>query len=498
MVIIASSEVIRGERKFVRVLIFLMLLSRIIFESLAYYFAAVNGVLEYPNFGVSNTYSTDPMRALATFLLPISGMLIVVVVGLRMRRIRAIVHTVPQWTIWWIILFALSCSTFGLFGVATVPKNINRSLFYVFATFWYIGSVLQICLSTVLNTMTALVQPKWLERMRLCLTVALLVVALLLACTYGWLPLVESIASILLSIITVSYFATYAHQSGFPYRSNCPFVSLSAVPPVPIDIFCVYMCFCSSTCFLAMKHFNEPLFVRIMIGIYLGVGLLWLALIYSLAGANHSLDSDRYFPSKVMTDDPERMVGAFLLPFTAGCSATFIGMRLYRMRNLLQYATSAKLVKWLFRISIGLLIVATITMVGVGAISLGSSELGHYVAAFFLFSSTPFLLLFITIMDDLIRLDRPRWLRLFRIWTSTLVFLIAVIMVLVRKYGAVFSALEILVIIHFSVYFTTFAHGSDFVMKSTTASRCEISSQLLQPARCSIVQNGETITLRAD
>lgn len=231
----ASPGVMRGERTLVRWLIVLLVLFRIVFLVVVYLLASLLGALTFPEIQVSSAYASDPMRAIASFLLPISAMMTAVVVGLRMRRIRPVLHTPAQWVVWWAQLVGLVFLTLGLFGVGAVAKSVNQTAFYIFAVFWYLGTIIQTACSTILNWMVQLVQPAWLHTLRILLTLLMLTAGLLLAVSIAWLFLVAAVAEIVMALATVANFATYAHESEFPHRSKCPFAHPPDVPPICVS-----------------------------------------------------------------------------------------------------------------------------------------------------------------------------------------------------------------------------------------------------------------------
>lgn len=226
-------ELFPGEKQFVRALLVVLLFLRLSLLASVYILSGVENKIAYPNIGVNVAIQEDPSRAIAAFILPISAMLILVVVLLRLRRISFVVHTGCQWTVWTVIFISAFFVFFGLVGIGCVSLLTNAAVSYSFAGVWYVGSVINVCGLTFLNHMVQQIAPLWLVQLRIFFTLIVIGLSLGLAVTVGWVPQASWIIEILLAVSTVLYLETYAHSSDFPIRSYCPFAYPATVPPVP-------------------------------------------------------------------------------------------------------------------------------------------------------------------------------------------------------------------------------------------------------------------------
>ncbi len=216
-----------------RILIITFIASRVILLVAIYIVSGVLGKLAYPKIGVTSAYATDPSRAIAAFILPISAMINLTVGWLRLRRMRFLLHSVYHWISWTGLAVMLVTLSMGLFGLGALVPSTNVALYYVASSLWYSGAIFSMVLATVLNWQVGLIQPRYLRNYRYILTVLVLGVSMALALTIGWVEAASSILEIVLSTMTALYTASYMHDCEFPMRSSCPFAYPASIPPIP-------------------------------------------------------------------------------------------------------------------------------------------------------------------------------------------------------------------------------------------------------------------------
>jgi hypothetical protein len=230
-------DLFAGEKILVRTSVFLGLILRVIFLFLIYLLSGLNEQIHWPAIGVTLAYANDPSRAVAAFILPISGMINLTVIWLRMRRMRFLLHSPYHWASWLIIVSMMVVHTISLFGLGAITPLTNVALSYVVSAMWY-GSTIQIILFvTLLNWQVSLIQPRYLLVYRLVILSLVLATSLAIALTIGWVVGPCAIVEIVLSSLTVLYALSYAHSSEFPLRSSCLFAYPASIPPVPRDVF---------------------------------------------------------------------------------------------------------------------------------------------------------------------------------------------------------------------------------------------------------------------
>lgn len=226
-------ELFPGEKLLVRLLVNIFVLLRVIFLLTIYLISGIENHIRFPTIGVADAYALDPARAVGAFIIPISGMLILTVIWLRLRRIRFLLHAPSHWASWIAIAVLLIVQAIGLFGLGAVTPAVNPSLFYVVSSLWYAGAITTIMFTTLLNWQVSLIQPTYLRVFRRVVMVLVLLVALALALTIGWQFATAGILEIVLSTLTAVYALSYLHDCEFPMRSSCPFAYRASIPPLP-------------------------------------------------------------------------------------------------------------------------------------------------------------------------------------------------------------------------------------------------------------------------
>ncbi len=216
-----------------RILVALYIFLRFIFLLTIYLLSGILGQIKYPAIGVVLAYALDPSRAVGAFILPISGMISVTIIWLRLRRIRFLLHAPSHWVTWTVIVVMMIVHAIGLFGLGAVSATTNAALSYVAGGFWSLGSVGIILLQQVINWQVSVIQPLYLSYFRIVITIIVLLSALGIGITIGWLPAPAAILEMTMSSFTVLYSLTYTHSCEFPLRSSCPFAYPATAPPVP-------------------------------------------------------------------------------------------------------------------------------------------------------------------------------------------------------------------------------------------------------------------------
>ena len=172
-----------------------------------------------------------------------------VVVGLRLARLRLILWAWTHWLTWGLMCFSLLCSAFGMFGIGAVPIELNEPLFWVCWSLALIGAFVQTFGSILLNCQIWLVQPVWLQWIRVGLASLLVCAAIAFVATVGWHDKVAKWGVFFQVVAATLHFATYAHASEFPHRSH--FSNFADSPPIGFfTSVCVrvFVCVCVFLC----------------------------------------------------------------------------------------------------------------------------------------------------------------------------------------------------------------------------------------------------------
>jgi hypothetical protein len=263
--------------------------------------------------------------------------------------------------------------------------------------------------------------------------------------------------------------------------------------------------------------FHNKVLIRLLI--------LWLIIIqvafflstYLTSALKGQLDYPKIFISHAIQYDPGRAIAAWLLPLTSFILLWVIGTRLYRQHKFLpiyasgcprgsnlipqrggdvemtlqsptsrqrrqevvnepessisnvdrrQYRRAgwARLLFWLIVI---LLVVFCITMVGVSSVSIQTNRWVHWVIAGLMFLAGILIVVCFPIVDHLSDLIFPRWLWIVRWFLAITVLLLGIILTpfsaTIKLVGAI---IEIIIVVIFIIYTVTFAHWSEFPLKS--------------------------------
>lgn len=225
-------EAFPNEKLIVRILVFILVLLRLSYILTVYVLAGIDRRLSGSEFEASQVASVDPMRSVACFIHPIYAVILAVVTGLRLRKLKPLLHSQWQTRLWYLQLVIISVLVLGLMGIASVTLAVNPAGFFVFVSAWYIAAVMQTVSSYILGRMIWLTTPIWLDTYRKLCALMAAAAGILIISTIGWLRLGAAIGELILSVITVLYFATYAHASDFPCRSSCPNAYPVSVPPI--------------------------------------------------------------------------------------------------------------------------------------------------------------------------------------------------------------------------------------------------------------------------
>ena len=211
--------------------------------------------------------------------------------------------------------------------------------------------------------------------------------------------------------------------------------------------------------------------------------------------------TEAFYPSQLMRDDPYRALASYILPFNALFSFIVVGLRFRRMHEI---SKLTRLGTHLWRTGVVFLFLASIGLIGVGAVSMSTTETGHMILGIPLFFGNPVMALAIVAFDEkcILPLGRwkvPKWLRIYRGLTAIGMLTLAIAFSAVAAFSeAAFSAIEITILNTFALFYFTFWHRSDFEMNSEVAPPPVTNNLVHASPKLSVTQHGGILSIRAD
>lgn len=211
---------LQEEHKYTQILVGVLLVLQITLLSSVYAISVINGYLTMPKIFISNAFRYDPPRAIAGFILPQTAVIIALVMGRHLCRMKTHIQSKRERNVWLVALVCVILLCYGFLGVAAVSLDTLKALHFAAAfTLFTSGTVLCICL-VLLDRWTLLEYPSWLRIVRISLCITCVLIGVVLAATSRWQPLVGSIAEMSISLVFIGYFFTLAHSSCFPMVST--------------------------------------------------------------------------------------------------------------------------------------------------------------------------------------------------------------------------------------------------------------------------------------
>lgn len=204
--------------------------------------------------------------------------------------------------------------------------------------------------------------------------------------------------------------------------------------------------------------------MQVLIALLLLLELALFVSIYTLAAVQGLIAFPQIYISRASQFDPARAIAAYLLPLTAFIIAVVVGMRLNRIDPLLR-TTREKRLWWASIVFLAGLILGT---VGTAAVSIATQQWLHWVAATVLYVCGTLLVTAMTILDESVGLTQPGYLRKTRIVLTVLIWAMGILFAVTAVWlSSVASVAELVITALFILYFATYAHTSEFELKST-------------------------------
>ena len=204
--------------------------------------------------------------------------------------------------------------------------------------------------------------------------------------------------------------------------------------------------------------------VRLLLAALILTTLALLTAVYIVSGVLGQLSYPNIYPSRAFTQDPGRAIAASLIPIIAFLVVIIVLERLNRtspyIRSRRDNIIAGFTLFFLFLFFIGLL--------GVGAVAVTALDWLHWVATGLAAAGAALMLLLLTYWDYRMRIIRPRWLRWFRILIAAFAFIVAIVLAAttVSSVIIVSAICELVLIGLFLLYFLSYAHESEFPIKS--------------------------------
>lgn len=208
------------EKAVIRTLIGVLTFTVVVFLGLTYLLSSLNHTLTYPRITISDTYVTDPTRAIATFMISLGAYLLVLIVVARLLRIHPYVYRGIDMWLYFLIMFCLIVGFIGLMGVAAVPINLQRSLHLIAAIMMFGAIGLMLISFTLLDESINIASPTSVRQFRILISAVLIGAGIALAILADLTDAAAAILEICLILIALLYIITWTHESEFPIKSR--------------------------------------------------------------------------------------------------------------------------------------------------------------------------------------------------------------------------------------------------------------------------------------
>lgn len=226
------------EKYLVRTLIVLVVVIELSLVVLIYTISGVKGQISWPDITISDAIIDDPSRSIGAFLIPMSAFCILLVIGLRLRRIESLLRVDRDVWIWYFTWITLVGMFLGRTGVAAVSLDSQYALHAVAAAFVYIFGICMYTSITIMDDAVGLDRDQSLRYMRIGICVCMWPILVAGGITVNWVNGAFSILELTLAVLFLDYFITFYFKSEFDMKSTYGPVptaeeSIPDIPPIP-------------------------------------------------------------------------------------------------------------------------------------------------------------------------------------------------------------------------------------------------------------------------
>ena len=208
---------------------------------------------------------------------------------------------------------------------------------------------------------------------------------------------------------------------------------------------------------------GERFFVRSLIILIVALRFIFLGTIYLISALDGRLRYPNFTVNGAYAIDPERAIAAFILPLSAMAGFTVTTLRLRRIRKLL-HAPSHWAIWWFMVVHV---FMGTFGLFGLGAISPATDIALAYVVGGFWYAGNIGLITATTVLNQKVDLIQPRWLINYRFIVNGVILGAALVVAITIGWQPAPSSIgEIIQSSSTVLYTLTFAHESDFLMRS--------------------------------
>lgn len=187
---------------------------------ITYLVSSLNGTISYPDIVISDSFSVDPGRAIAAFLIPIATYLLVLVVVSRLIRLYPFVFRTRDMVLFSFIIVCLVVTFIGVMGIAAVPISTSRGLHLLAAILVFLGGGLMLVAFTILDESID-IDASWNVRSYRIVVAGLLVLGGLALAITGYLSdVATAVLELFLVLLAVAYILSWLDVSEFPIRSK--------------------------------------------------------------------------------------------------------------------------------------------------------------------------------------------------------------------------------------------------------------------------------------
>lgn len=226
------------EKPVVRTLIIFLVLIVVSMLASLYLVASLDHILAFPQISISDTYTRDPTRATAAYMMSLSAFVFLLVSLSRLNRMFPFVYR--QADIW--VFSALILGVVFLFisicAVGAVPLTTEYSVHIIAAVTLFISGGLAILAVTWLDDRLDFDRPQSLRIFRILITCLVLLSGIALAVTSEIADASAGILEIVIVVLFLLYIGSWLHESEFPLVSKSlperltPLQADLSVPPV--------------------------------------------------------------------------------------------------------------------------------------------------------------------------------------------------------------------------------------------------------------------------
>ena len=210
-------------------------------------------------------------------------------------------------------------------------------------------------------------------------------------------------------------------------------------------------------------YFEEKNVIRTLIAIAAILVIALMTTLYLVAGLEHIIMYPSLYISSTYVRDPTRAVAAYILPLLA---FLFVIVSVSRINRMSPYIFRWQDI-WLLAFLILCISMLFMGLCAVGAVPISTQHTVHSVGVILLFVGGTFTVITFTVLDDRLFIIMPDFLRITRIAIAVLTFLVGLTLAITTEMTDITASIaEIVLVSLFALYVLTWAHESDFPIRS--------------------------------